>query len=153
MAIPKNTLSIYSRAFEFLLLGLPIVCSAFWGVVFCLDFDHFFFFSTCSLVGCFSFIYLFFESMMPCSRILVKQTIVMAQWYNRHLKRCMRYHFSGARDALQTLIGCYLLEAEQQIQLTSSHWQPQVELSHRCIHLHTNGFEPRTLFSKNKGPR
>jgi hypothetical protein len=72
----------------------------------------------------------------------------MAQWYNRHLKRCMRYHFSGARDALQTLIRCYLLEAQQQTQLTSSHWQPQVELSHRCIHLHTNGFEPRTLSKK-----
>jgi hypothetical protein len=42
----------------FLLLGLPIVCSALSGVVFCLDFSHSFFFS-CSIAECFSFIYLF----------------------------------------------------------------------------------------------
>jgi hypothetical protein len=58
-------------------------------------------------------------------------------------------HFSGARDALQTLIRYYFLKAQQQTQLKTSHWQPQVELSHRSdIHLHTNGFEPRTSFFK-----
>ncbi len=40
----------------FLLLGPLIVCSAVWGVVFCLDFDLFFFFFSCSLVECYLFI-------------------------------------------------------------------------------------------------
>jgi hypothetical protein len=57
-------------------------------------------------------------------------------------------HFSGARDALQKLICYYFLEAQQQTQLKTSHWQPQVELSSRGIHLHINGFEPRTFFLK-----
>jgi hypothetical protein len=37
-----------------------MLCSAIWGVVFCLDFGPFFFFFSSSLAGCFSlFIYLF----------------------------------------------------------------------------------------------
>jgi len=56
-----------------ILLGIPIVRSALLGVVFCLDFDPFFFFFSCSLVGFFSFIYyLFIYLFITSSEALVQ---------------------------------------------------------------------------------
>jgi hypothetical protein len=51
-----------------LLLRLSIVRSTLLGVIFCLDISPFFFFS-CSLAGCFSFIYLFIGLFIlnPCN--------------------------------------------------------------------------------------
>ncbi len=61
---PMMDLGLRSRVF--LLLGLPIVRSTLLGVIFCLDFNPFFFFS-CSLAGCFSFIYLFINLFWTCA--------------------------------------------------------------------------------------
>ncbi len=104
--------------------------------------QSFLFSSLVPLLGVFPlFIYLFIES-IPCSTILVKQTIVMAPWYNCHSKCCVQITFLVLEMLFKQLIHCYLLEA----QLTANHLQAQVELNHKGIHPHTNGFEPRTFF-------
>ncbi len=113
----------------------------------CLDFSHFSFFLLlfpCWVFFLYLFIYLFIESMCHVAQFLVKQTIVMAQWYNCHSICCVQITFLVLEMLFKQLINCYLLEA----QLTANHLQlqPQVELSHRRIHPHTNGFEPRTFF-------